>query len=484
MAEADAVAMRGLHRFGLGLRVGDLDHVRDGRELLLLEAERRQAPLVTTPGLTTSLETAKKFFVYQAERTAERRRRFPKTGTPADATNASAVMPQPQALPTPSPAQKPAAPGPAAVSYPQQTYSNEVVARFEAARARPGGYGERLAQFWSNHFCISGIKGHFVLSLSGPFEREAIRPHVFGRFDDMLLAVETHPAMLYYLDNQRSIGPHSRGGLRRGRGLNENLAREILELHTLGAQGGYTQGDVTTLARILTGWSFSSSDHPGAPAGGFFFNANLHEPGPQTLLGRVYADDGAAQGRRALLDIAHHPSTADHIARKLAIWFVADEPPPELVALLAQTFRKTDGDLGAVSAALISSDLAWRAPAVKMRTPQEFVVAGTRALGRDFTYSQIGVALRAMGQPLWQPRSPNGFPSAAAALTTPSALQARLDIAAQWARHANGLDDPRDWTREILGDLASNETRQAVAQAESRQQAVALMLMSPEFQRR
>jgi uncharacterized protein (DUF1800 family) len=471
MPALNAAALRGLQRFGLGLCARDIDQIGDPRATLLHEAERREAPLVKAPGLETSTETARKALAYVKQRELKKREMVR-----AAAAGSAAADAEPRMAPAADQTNG---------SYPQRVYCNEVVARFGAAQARLGGYGERLVQFWSNHFCVSGIKANFVLALAGPFEREVIRPHVFGRFEDMLLAVETHPAMLYYLDNERSVGPNSPGGKRIGHGLNENLAREILELHTLGAQGGYTQADVEALARIITGWTFSRGESPGVEAGGFFFNANLHEPGPQTLLGRVYSDDGVAQGKRALLDLAHHPSTAEHIALKLARWFVADEPPPALVALLAQTFRKTDGDLGAVSAALISSDAAWTAPAVKLRTPQEFIVAATRALGRTFDYEQIGIALRGMGQPLWQPRGPNGYPSDVADLMTPNALQARLDAAAQWAHQASGgVDDPREWTGRMLGALASDETRSAVAQAESPQQAIALMLMSPEFQRR
>ncbi len=484
MPALDAAALRGLQRFGLGLRPGDIDHIGDARATLLWEAERREAPLVTAQGLQTSVETARKCLAYQKQTEIEKReeRKSRESSAKADTETAPAAVSNDESR-MESAAEPPQARS-QKVSLPQQIYCDEVVARFDAARTKLGGYGERLAQFWSNHFCISGIKAHFVLGLAGPFEREAIRAHVFGRFEDMLLAVETHPAMLYYLDNVRSVGPNSPGGERLARGLNENLAREILELHTLGAQGGYTQADVTTFARILTGWTFSRGDSEGGDAGDFFFNAKMHEPGPQTLLGRVYADGGVAQGRQALLDIAHHPSTAKHIALKLACWFVADTPPPALVTLLAQTFRKTGGDLAAVSAALITSNAAWTAPSVKLRTPQEFVTAASRALGRTFNYEQIGVPLRAMGQPLWQPRGPNGFPGDVASLTPPNALQARLDIAAQWALQPSSVGDPREWTERTLGALLSNETRRAVAQAESPQQAIALTLMSPEFQRR
>ncbi len=182
---------------------------------------------------------------------------------------------------------------------------------------------KQLVAFWSNHFCISANKGELARIWAGAFEREAIRPHVLGRFGDMLKAVEQHPAMLFFLDNQQSIGPESRAGLNRKRGLNENLAREIMELHTLGVHGGYTQEDVTSLARIITGWTFAGREGRLGSPGTFAFNANAHEPGPQKLLGKTYEDTGLGQGEAALADIAHHPSTARFVATKFVRHFVA-----------------------------------------------------------------------------------------------------------------------------------------------------------------
>ena len=245
------------------------------------------------------------------------------------------------------------------------------------------GFVERLVVFWSNHFCISANKGELARIWAGSFEREAIRPHVLGRFADMLKAVEQHPAMLFFLDNQQSLGPDSRAGQNRKRGLNENLAREIMELHTLGVGGGYTQDDVTSLARIITGWTFAGRQGQLGTPGSFVFNANAHEPGPQRLLGKIYEDNGVAQGEAALADIARHPSTAKFIATKFARHFVADDPPPALVARLQDVFRKTDGDLKAMAMALVDSDEAWQAPLTKLRSPYEFLVATGRLLARD-----------------------------------------------------------------------------------------------------
>ena len=264
----------------------------------------------------------------------------------------------------------------------QKTYRAEALARLQRAVQADCGFTERLVAFWSNHFCISASKGELARMWAGAFEREAIRPHVLGHFSDMLKAVEQHPAMLFFLDNQQSLGPDSRAGQNRKRGLNENLAREIMELHTLGVGSGYTQEDVTSLARIITGWSFAGRQGQLGAPGSFIFNANAHQPGPQTLLGKVYEANGLAQGEAALADIARHPATAKFIATKFVRHFVADDPPPALVARLETVFKTTDGDLKAMTLALVDADEAWSAPLTKVRSPYEFLVAGGRLLAR------------------------------------------------------------------------------------------------------
>jgi uncharacterized protein (DUF1800 family) len=301
----------------------------------------------------------------------------------------------------------------------------------------------------------------------------------------MLKAVEQHPAMLFFLDNQQSLGPDSRAGQSRKRGLNENLAREIMELHTLGVGGGYSQEDVTTLARIITGWTFAGREgRLGAP-GSFVFNANAHQPGPQRLLGRTYENTGVAQGEAALADIARHPSTAKFIATKFARHFVADDPPPALVARLQGVFTRTDGDLKALTLALVDSDEAWHAPLTKMRSPYEYLVATGRLLARipEDPGRTIG-GLNTLGQPLWTPAGPNGFPDTNAAWAAPEGMKLRLDVAAQTASRIADSIDPRDLLEVVAADAASEETRRTIERAESRQQALALLLMSPEFQRR
>jgi uncharacterized protein (DUF1800 family) len=367
----------------------------------------------------------------------------------------------------------------------QKTFRAEALARLQRALMADCGFTERLVAFWSNHFCISAAKGELARIWAGAFEREAIRPHVLGRFSEMLMAVEQHPAMLFFLDNQQSLGPDSRAGQNRKRGLNENLAREIMELHTLGVGSGYTQEDVTSLARIITGWTFAGRQGQLGTPGTFVFNANAHQPGPQTLLGKTYEDNGLSQGEAALADIARHPATAKFIATKFVRHFVSDEPPPALTARLQEVFHKTDGDLLALATALVDSDEAWQAPLTKIRSPYEYLVATGRLLGQvpDEPSRYLG-GLNVLGQPLWTPSGPNGFPDTNAAWAAPEGMKLRLDIAAQVASRLGDNVDPRDLLELVAADASSQETRHTIERAESRQQALALLLMSPEFQRR
>jgi uncharacterized protein (DUF1800 family) len=319
--------------------------------------------------------------------------------------------------------------------------------------------------------------------MAGAFEREAIRPHVLGRFADMLRAVETHPAMLFYLDANQSIGPLSRNGLARRRGLNENLGREILELHTLGVDGGYAQVDVTALARAITGWSVVWPDDDMIHGGEFAFGPARHEPGAHQVLGQAYGQDDQAQGLAILDDLARHPATALHIARKLAAHFIVDAPPPALVDQLATVFLSTDGDLGAVMRALVEAPIAWEAPLAKLRPPQEFLVAAMRAIGAVTESGAVIEMLNNLGQPLWQPAGPNGWGDTVADWAAPQAMNARLDLAAQWGRR-NDAVDPVGLADAVFGSALARDTRDTIARAESRRQALAIMLMAPEMQRR
>lgn len=363
---------------------------------------------------------------------------------------------------------------------PQAVSFAEVAARLKVWGDARIGFHERLVMFWANHFAVSVDKGLPVRILAGAYEREAIRPHITGRFRDLLLAAERHPAMQVYLDNDASIGPNARANRNGKRGLNENLAREILELHTLGVNGGYTQADVMRFAKVITGWGIDRT----GKGDGFRFNPNAHEPGPQTILGKTYADDGEAQGIRVLEDLARHPATAKHIATKLVRHFVSDQPPAALVERLSQRFLETDGDLSAVYATLIAAEESWSAPRSKLRPPQEYVIASLRALDTPIQPQRFLQTLRVLGQPLWQPPGPNGFSDLASVWATPEGLNNRLDLAYQLSERVAEKTDPRVFAEERLKGLISETTRRSVALAETRPQGLALVLLSPEFMRR
>ena len=363
-------------------------------------------------------------------------------------------------------------------------FIDDVGRRFDAAIASDRPFAERLVQFWSNHFTVA-INRFGVAGLAVPFETEAIRPHVTGRFVDMLMAVTRHPAMLIYLDNARSIGPHSPVGERRGKGLNENLGRELMELHTLGADSGYTQADVTTMAAILTGWSIAGLRDRRATPGTFLYRANFHEPGPKTLLGRRYSG-GEAEGIAALRDLASHPATAHHLATELATHFIADRPPRESVERLARIYLETGGDLRQVSLALVSDQSAWQQAQSKLKSPQDFVLSACRALALDGHGRQVLGSLRLMGQAPFGAPSPAGWPDITAAWLGPEAVMQRIDWSLALADRLRGQQqvDPGTVLHQALGPLASPATLTAVARAPSRPEALALALVSPEFQRR
>ena len=473
--KAGAIA---LQRFGLGPKPGQGEAARaQVRDRLLAEISAGRVAQPESVTFSGAAEIGKALYDFEDQQKREREARRVAVVPAPQGTQVANAAPQNQMVPASKPANEPA--------LPYRTYRDEVKARVDLALAAETGFGERLVMFWSNHFCIGATKSNLCRIMAGAYEREAIRPHVFGRFEDMLIAAESHPAMLDFLDNRQSIGPNSPAGRRRGRGLNENLAREILELHTLGVSGGYAQADVTNLARIITGWTVVGREGVLGFPGSFAFNSGLHEPGVTPLLGRRYDQPGKAQGIAALTDLAHHPATARFIATKLARHFVADAPPRALVEKLAGTFRQSGGDLPSLYRTLIEDDAAWRSPASKIRSPQEFLLASYRALGRKPDFGQIIGPVGVMGQPFWQPSGPNGYADDNAAWASAEGLKTRVDVAAGWGRQAAGsVADPRVLAEDMLGPLISPETKQAVARAESKPQALALLLMSPEFQRR
>jgi len=349
---------------------------------------------------------------------------------------------------------------------------------------------ERLVAFWADHFTVRA-KSRRDRALPQAYVDAAVRPHVTGRFGDMLVAVVTHPVMLGYLDQNQSVGPGSEFGMARGRGLNENLAREVLELHTLGVDGDYRQADVRSFAELLTGLTFSTQD-------GFTFRPGLAEPGPETVLGIVYGNDrrpALADIAAALQDLALHPDTARHLARKIAVHFVADVPDQGLVDHLAATYRQSGGDLLAVYAALLDHPLAWEGFGAKAKQPFDFLVSAVRALGvpsglisgfdgNQMTATFLG-PLSLMAQPWQEPPGPDGWPEETSAWVTPQGLAGRI----QWAMSQPGvlipmLPDPRRFVVSALGDTASDKLIWAATQAATIPEGIGIVLASPEFNRR
>lgn len=373
----------------------------------------------------------------------------------------------------------------------RDAYVAAVSARVNSALKTPAPFIERLVHFWSNHFAVS-VDKLLVVGLVGGFEADAIRPHVLGRFEDMLLAVVRHPAMLLYLDQAQSIGPGSAAGQRaqdrqqRGRGLNENLAREIMELHTLGARSGYTQEDVTEFARALTGWTLPADGDAQHTSTTFRFVGALHEPGTRTVLGRSYADGGEQQARAIIHDLVTAPATAHHVARKLARHVVADDPPAALVERLANVFSRTGGDLPSLYRALVESAEAWQPASAKFKSPWEWAISSFRALGRnDMPPTQAANLMNQLGQPVWRPGSPAGYDDVAGTWAAPDALIRRVETAQRIAAQAGDAVDARSIAPRVLpGGALSEATASAISRAESGSTALALLLVSPGFLRR
>jgi uncharacterized protein (DUF1800 family) len=379
----------------------------------------------------------------------------------------------------------------------RQHYAQAVSARFSAALESDTPFAERLVHFWANHFAVSADK-FGVVAFSGLLEVEAIRPHLMGRFSDMVLAVEQHPAMLLYLDQVQSVGPNSPLGARlkdRGAkqgGLNENLAREILELHTLGVRTVYTQADVTEFARALTGWTVAGiargpiARQIGGEAspGEFVFAPAVHEPGARTIIGKTYPAAGEAQARAILSDLARNPATARQIATKLARHFQRDEPSPMLVARLERRFLETGGSLPDVYAALIEAPEVWAEGSTKFKTPWDWMVSAYRALQIPEPEARVVAnVLNELGQPVWRPKSPAGYDDVATSWAGPDALYRRVEVAERLAARSR-VTDPSALARQLFDDTISASTLAAIGRAESPQQGLALLLVSPEFLRR
>jgi uncharacterized protein (DUF1800 family) len=476
--DARGAAALALHRFGLGPRAGSIRMIAsDPRGALLEEIEKPGIGQIAVKDMLTAPQAARLAFSYDQEQQAKRisariseeqRKTTMAVMTPDAQPEDTATMTVPgaaeQQQPTP----------------PQQNVGREIKARIDAAIAPEIGFVERLVWFWSNHFCVSADR---VTNMAGGYEREAIRPHVLGKFSDMLLAAESHPAMLIYLDNFRSVGPMSVAGLLDKTGLNENLGREILELHTLGVRTVYTQEDVYRFAKTITGWTIRPMALDPEHGNEFLFNPRIHEPGPQTILGKTYPQEGVEQGRAVLADIARHPATAAHIGFKLARHFSSDEPSPALVERLSKRFLDTDGDLKEIAKALIEAPETWDEQRLKLKRPSEWLIACWRAIGAPPAQARrIQDNHAYLGERFWRPNAPKGFPDEQSAWI--DGLAQRLDIANRIGEVVQVRVEPDALLENSLGPLASEDTRRTVARAESRQQAITLILMAPEFQRR
>lgn len=353
--------------------------------------------------------------------------------------------------------------------------------------AEPIGFRQRLVDFWANHFAADSRGGRFRGARASYIE-EAIRPHVAGNFATLLRAAALHPVMQNYLTQNRSVGPFSRVGRRTGRGLNENLARELLELHTLGVQGRYTQDDVTQMARLLTGITFDLDR-------GYKFDERIAEPGLIEIFGKRYGGRPVQESHvfEALDDLARHPDTAAHLAGKLARHFVADDPDPQMVAHMQASFLDSGGELRALYHAMLDHPGAWAPPLRKTRSPLNWVAAGLRASGVSAAQLQalnnravrrdLHIPLQLMGQPHEAVPSPAGYDDSADAWITPQAMAARIDWAVGLANRLPAAPDPRAFVTSAMGDLASPALIRAARGAETRAEGVAVILASPDFNR-
>ena len=466
-----------VNRFGLGARPGELAAAeRDPQGWLRKQLEGRP-PVLAGDGLKPSADTLQQALALRKELAEARRQK--KRGD-EDAAKVAAALKLP-ALYRPA-------------------YIDETCARLSHAVGTDRPFLERLTQFWTNHFAVS-VDKTVVLGVAGAMEREAIRPNVLGHFSGLLLAVEQHPAMILYLDNQASIGPNSRAGrFMNGRGtgrkadINENLAREILELHTLGVDGGYTQADVTTFAKAISGWSIGGEadgrrfarlgGEQGKP-GEFLFRDIFHEPGDRSLLGRTYDDKGVRQGKAILEDLALRPETARHVSTKLARHFVADDPPPALVKRMTETWLHSRGNLSKVYDVLIGSPEAWSQPLAKFKTPADYIYSSYRALDLPLRDKRRSLqAFEALGQRNLQPGSPAGWPDTSADWDGSSALLKRIAWADTVAQRLGSERSARELAPQVLGATLSDATTKAIARAESGAQALTLLMASPEFMRR
>lgn len=462
--DRDLRAAIAVTRFGLGARAGEIEAARADPEGWLTGQVRPGGADQPQPGGATAAQRFAEFRDYAQERREEKAEGGIQKGDKADPVRMAARLLR-------------------------DDTGADFLARVQLAATTDAGFRERWALFWCNHFTVSATK-LVTATLIGPFEQEAIRPNVFGRFQDLLIASSTHPAMLIYLDQAQSIGPDSLAAGRMARGgkaggLNENLAREIMELHTVGVDAGYSQADVTEFARAMTGFSVGGPRMAPDQVGRFMFREAAHQPGARTIMGRRYGQDGQAQALAVMKDLAASPHTAHHLATKLAAHFVADDPPPALVERLKRSYLDSHGDLAALARTLVAAPEAWAPEARKFKTPYEFMVSSWRAAGTT-PQDLKGVApiLNGMGQKVFSAPSPKGWPDETAIWCAPDAIIKRMAWSEGFAAGAVAGRDPSQLARDALGARLTPLVAQAVARAETRPEGLAILLMSPEFQRR
>jgi uncharacterized protein (DUF1800 family) len=488
------------NRFGLGASPGQLAAIGgDPKAWLLGQLNQSQAALIARSDLASSAQAFRTFLEYTQTRRDEQR---------------MAQSPMPQDMAQDRAEEMRARLDPAkvarAANLSARAMGQEVEARMIHALTTPAPFLERWTLFWSNALTMSA-KNLQTTPFPGPYEREAIRPHVLAKFSELLKASALHAGMLIYLDQVRSVGPTAPAALtsarrpqRRDLGLNENLAREILELHTVGPDGGYRQSDVTEFARALTGWTVAGPRTRGMGArgmgargmgtggmganqelGSVIFVPAMHEPGARTIMGKVFPAAGANQVRDILDWLARQPQTARRLATAIATHFVSDAPPASLISRLEQAFVRTDGDLAAVARTLVNSPEAWQPQAAKFKTPNDFLLSTLRASGtRSVSAQPLRSTFEQLGQAPWRAPSPKGWPDTADKWASPDAILKRVDWSNLAADVIGATTSPMAFAETALGASLTPATRTAISRAQDARQGIVLVLMSPEFQRR
>ena len=442
-----------VNTFGMGALPGEFADARsDPKGKLLSALSHPDCVVIEDPNLQNTPDIIERYFKQSAVRRAARLSGRPRTGVPQHPMKSAKAV---------------------------SVYQTEITARYRHAISCPNSFCERWARFWSNHFTVSG-SGPMLRSMVGAYEREAIRPNVFGRFSDLLKAAVFHPSMLIYLNNVGSIGPNSRVGLRLGKSYNENLAREVLELHTLGIGGGYSIDDIVDFAKALTGRSVGLNRKQAKTLGRTCFKAGNHEPGAKTVLGKTFPDYGAGQAGAILDWLCVQPATATFIASKLARHFVSPRVPGTLVSKLAKTFSNTNGDLTALASALINADESWRESERIYKTPEEFVISTGRALTSGDVKPDIMIAKK-LGQAPFMAPSPKGWAASGRDGINAENLLLRLSWLRVELEKSPGWINAPYLLQEALGGHGSGALRALVSGPLPRLDCLRAVLMSEEF---